>query len=141
MAGKTEFTRFELCELVTESEVNSLGGGASEGEATNNPITGDEVCQWSAATSIVVGFGSNAQSSNLQPSAKVTLTPTTIDGLNAVQSLDKTAATTCQVVVDITDHSILAFVASVLTQGEGKYEPCDVANKLAKIVIPKVRQK
>ena len=26
-------------------------------------------------------------------------------------------------------------------EAEGKYEPCDLANKLAKIVIPKVKQR
>ena len=59
MAGKTEFTRTELCELLTEDEVSSLGA-ASTGRPTNSPMTGDEICQWSNETSVLIDFGRNA---------------------------------------------------------------------------------
>lgn len=29
--------------------------------------------------------------------------------------------------------------AAILTDGEGKYDPCEVANRLANLVIPRVR--
>lgn len=44
----------------------------------------------------------------------------------------------CQVIVDISPASAMSFIASMQSSGEGKYEPCDVASKLANVVIPKI---
>ena len=139
MAGKTEFTRFELCELLTSSEVAAFGGGGA-GAPTNSPTSGDEACQWMGETSLVIDFGANMRSGNLKKGPNITMAATTVDGLTGVQSHDLGEIESCQVIVDITDHSTLAFGVAVLTSGEGKYEPCDVANRLANTVISKIKK-
>jgi hypothetical protein len=47
----------------------------------------------------------------------------------------------CQVIVDVTEKSALSFLAGVHDRGKGRYETCDLATKLANIVIPKMIQR
>jgi ESX secretion-associated protein EspG len=70
----------------------------------------------------------------------ITNTPTRIDGLPAVQSLQTDTFVVCEVAVDLPSGKLFTSSAGILSAGEGKYDPCDVAVKLANLVIPRVRE-
>jgi hypothetical protein len=40
---------------------------------------------------------------------------------------------------DLPSGRLLTSSAAILTAGEGKYDPCDVANRLANLIIHRVR--
>ncbi|MGQ0837166.1 DUF3558 domain-containing protein [Actinokineospora sp.] len=137
-SGTREWSGPQMCDLVTAAEAQQLGGSPA-GRASFSTATADPQCSWSKDTVLILDYGKGFQSKNAKTGAGITLTPMSVAGLSAVQSLKKSSITLCQVIVDISDSSTMSFAVSVHDSGEGKYEPCDVATRLANIVIPKIK--
>lgn len=59
-------------------------------------------------------------------------------GLPAMKSheFDSTGEV-CQILVDVNDTSVLGVSAYNRSGGEGRYQPCDVADQLINIVVPR----
>lgn len=138
-AGPLELSNTQLCDLLTVDEAGQLGGGA-RAEAGYSVSSGHPQCSWLADTSLVITFAKNGQSKDVKGGPNITNTPTTVAGLSAVLSKEVDVVESCQLIVDVTDRSVLSFLAGVHDSGKGRYETCDVATKLANIVIPKVKQ-
>jgi hypothetical protein len=137
-AEEPDYSLARLCELISPEEAEGLGG-SSEGEDTNSVSDGHAVCQWSDETSLVVGFQDGMTTANAESGPGITLTPTTIDGLPAVQQLKTEPITICQIMVDLPSGKLFTSTASVLSAGEGKYDPCQVATQLSNLIIPRVK--
>jgi hypothetical protein len=133
---KPSFSNTQLCGLLTADESAQLGGSPT-GEAGYSTADGHPQCQWSEDTTLVVGFQEQGRAANAKTGPGITNTETTIAGFPAVQSRETQPIEICQVLVDITDEALLGVSVANLSGGEGKYVPCDVANQLANIVIPK----
>lgn len=133
-----DYSIASLCELISEDEAEELGGSA-EGEKGTSVTDGHAVCQWSDATSLTVGFQEELTTANADTGPGVTNTPTTIDGLTAVQSLQTDPVVLCEVLVDLPSGKLFTSGAAVLSAGEGRFDPCEVANQLSNLVIPRVK--
>ena len=127
-----------LCELLSPAEAQELGG-AAEGEETNALNDGHDICEWADETSLIVGFQTGTSTANADTGPGITNTPTTIDGLPAVQALSTDTIVVCEMLVDLPSGKMVSAGATVLSAGEGKYDPCQVANKLANLIIPRVK--
>lgn len=138
-APLTELSNTQLCGLLTAAEATQLGG-SEQGRPSYSVTTGNPICQWSKDTSLNVAFGKNARSSQPPTGAGITNSPTTVAGLTAVLSHKTGTPETCQVIVDVTGTAAMAFLAGLHDGGKGRYEPCDVARRLAEIIIPKVKR-
>jgi hypothetical protein len=136
-AAPKTFSNTQLCGLLTSDEAQSLGGSPT-GEAGYSTSDGSPVCQWNGDTALTVAFQPDKQSKNTQPEPNVTITPTTIAGMTAVQSHRvEPNIDFCQYMVDVTDSTMISGGAAVLSGGEGKYVSCDVAKQFVEIIIPK----
>lgn len=136
-SGSPSFSNTQLCGLLTSAEAQQLGGSAT-GEAGFSIRDGHPQCQWSADTGLTIGFLDGSQVGDGPSGAGVTNTPITVAGIEALQSLQvEPNREFCQVMVNLSDDSMMAAGASVRDGGEGKYTPCDVAKQFAEIVIPK----
>lgn len=127
-----------LCELISADEAVQLGG-SPEGEKDNSVADGHAICSWSDATSLVVGFQDGLTTANVRTGAGVTNTPTTVDGLTAVLSLQTSPAELCQMLVDLPSGKLVSASVAIQSAGEGKYDACQVATELSNLVIPRVR--
>lgn len=134
-----ELTNTQLCGLLTAAESTQLGGSET-GRPSYSVTTAHPLCQWSRDTSLNIDFGKDTRSSQAPTGTGITNTPTTVAGLTAVLSHKTGTLEFCQVIVDVSDSAAMAFGAGLHDGGKGKYEPCDVARKLAGIVIPKVKR-
>lgn len=138
-SGSPNFSNTQLCGLLTAEEAQQLGGSAT-GEAGYSTFDGHPQCQWSADTGLTVGFQEGLQAAGVRTGEGITNTPTTVDGLTAVQShVVEPNREFCQVLVNLTDDSLMSAGASVRDTGEGKYVVCDVATEFANIIIPKAK--
>lgn len=137
-AGESTYSTDELCGLLTAEEARGLGGSAEGTEGTSIK-DGHEQCRWDDDTSLVIGLQPGGSSTNAPTGAGITNTPTDVDGLTAVQSRSTDPITMCQLLVDLPDGNLISVGAAPLTGGEGKYEPCDVANQMADLVVPRVK--
>ncbi len=136
----TDMTNNQLCGLLTAAEATQLGG-SEKGEPGYSTTNAHPQCQWSNETSLNIDFGKNTRSSQAPTGDGITNTPTTVAGLTAVLSHRQSAVREfCQVIVDVTETATMAFGSGLHDSGKGKYEPCDVARRLAEIVIPKVKK-
>lgn len=133
-----DYSLARLCELLSPEEAQDLGG-SPEGEKGNSVIDGHDLCSWVDATSLIVGFQTNTSTARADTGPNITNTPTTIDGLPAVQALTSRTVVICEVLVDLPSGIMVAATVTVLSAGEGKYDPCQVANQLAKLIIPRVK--
>lgn len=126
----------QLCELLTEDEAARFG--ARNPRPTNSAMTGNPQCGWAGDVSIVIDFGTSGSGGISGPD----VTSTDIEIAGTAAKLQKTTDVTvrCQVAFPLNGGNAgMATGASVLSGGKGKYEPCDVAKKVAEIVIPKVK--
>lgn len=138
--GEPDFANTALCDLLTGAEATGLGGSAT-GEPGNSTQDGAPLCAWKDATSLVVGFQVNGQSGRTPSGPEVTNTPIEVAGKAAVLSKRVASVrTNCQVLVDVGKTATVATLAGVLSKGEGEYDECDLATRMANIVIPKVLQ-
>lgn len=136
-SGSPSFSNTQLCGLLTSEEAQQLGGSPT-GEAGYSISDGHPQCQWSADTGLTIGFQDGSQVGDGPSGAGITNTPITVAGVEALQSLAvEPNREFCQVMVNLSDDSMMAAGASVRDGGEGKYTPCDVAKQFAEIVIPK----
>jgi hypothetical protein len=133
-----DFSLARLCELLSPEEAQQLGGSA-EGEKTNSVSDGHTICQWSDATTLVVGSQDGLTTANVDTGAGITNTPTKIDGLPAVRSLQSKQFVVCEILVDLPSGKLFTSSASVLSAGEGRYDPCQVATELSNLIIPRVK--
>ncbi|MGB3443030.1 MAG: DUF3558 domain-containing protein [Actinophytocola sp.] len=135
--SEPDYSLARLCELLTPDEAQQLGGSA-DGEKTNSVSDGHAICQWSDATTLVVGFQDGLTTANADTGRGITNTPTKVDGLPAVQSLQSDRFVVCEILVDLPSGRLFTSSASVLSAGEGKYDPCQVATELSNLIIPRV---
>jgi len=135
-----DYSNTALCKLLTAQEAEGLGG-APEGKPLNSTADGHAQCQWSADTSVTLGFQKGVHSTDARTDPGYTNTPTTVQGLSAMQSVTTDPIEICQILVDVSPDAVIYGVAANRSGGEGKYQPCDVANQLINIVIPKVTQR
>jgi hypothetical protein len=133
-----EYSLAHLCELISSEEAQELGG-STEGKETNSAADGHAVCQWADKTSLTIGFQTGVTTANAESGPGITLTPTTIDGLKAVQQLKTDPIAICQVMVELPSGKLFSSSAAVRSAGEGKYDPCQVATKLTNLIIPRVK--
>lgn len=133
-----EYSLARLCELISPDEAQQLGGSA-EGEEKNSVSDGHTICTWDDATHLVVGFQDGLTTASVRTGEGITNTPTTIDGLTAVQSLESKSVVICQVLVDLPSGKLFSSSATVLSAGEGKFDPCQVATQLSNLIIPRVK--
>lgn len=136
--NESGYSLARLCELLSPDESAQLGG-AAEGKNGNSTSDGHPICTWADQTSLVVGWQSGTTSAQADTGPGITNTPTTIDGLPAVQSLSTKAVVICEILVDLPSGKMVAASAAVLSAGEGKYDQCQVANQLANLIIPRVK--
>lgn len=133
-----DYSLARLCELISPDEAQQLGGSA-ESKETNSVSDGHAICTWDDATHLAVGFQDGMTTANVRTGDGITNTPTTIDGLTAVQSLESKSVVICQVLVDLPSGKLFTSSATVLSAGEGKYDPCQVATQLSNLIIPRVK--
>lgn len=133
-----DYSLARLCELLSPEEAQALGG-SPEGEKGNAINDGHEICTWADQTGLVVGFQDGTSTAQAPTGPSITNTPTKIDGLPAVQSLNTDPVVICQVMVDLPSGKMFTSSARTRSSGEGKYDPCQVANELANLVIPRVK--
>jgi hypothetical protein len=133
-----DYSLARLCELLSPEEAQKLGG-SPEGEETNALNDGHQICEWADETSLIVGFQTGTSTAQADTGPGITNTPTTIDGLPAVQALSTDTVVICEMLVDLPSGKMVSAGATVLSAGEGKYDPCQVANELANLVIPRVK--
>jgi hypothetical protein len=133
-----KYSLARLCELMSADEAQELGGSA-EGEKGNSAKDGHAVCQWADKTSLVVGFQEGLTTADAETGPGITLTPTTIDGLKAVQQLKTDPIAICQVMVELPSGKLFSTSGAVRSAGEGLYDPCQVAGQLANLIIPRVK--
>lgn len=139
--SKTEEPKYSLarlCELISGEEAQELGG-SPEGEEGNSISDGHDICTWSDETSLVVGFQEGVTSADAKAGPGITNTPTEIGGLTAVQSLQTDTVVICEVMVDLPSGRMFTSSAAVLSAGEGKYDPCQVATELSDLIVPRVK--
>lgn len=135
---ETDYSLARLCELLSPEEAQRLGG-APEGEEGNALNDGHTICTWADETGLVVGFQEGTTTAHAPAGPSITNTPTTIDGLPAVQSLNTDTVVICQVMVDLPSGRLFTSSARVRSAGEGKWDPCEVATKLSTLIIPRVK--
>ena len=133
-----EYSLARLCELMSPEEAQELGGSA-EGKEGTSAKDGHPVCQWADKTSLVVGFQEGMTTASAETGPGITNTPTTIDGLKAVQQLKTDPIAICQVLVDLPSGKLFSSSAAVRSAGEGQYDPCQVATQLSNLIIPRVK--
>jgi hypothetical protein len=133
-----DYSLARLCELLSPEEAEQLGGSA-EGKKGNSIRDGHDICTWADETTLVVGYQESAKSANVDTGPSITNTPTTIDGLPGVQSLNTDTVVSCDILVDLPSGRLVHTTVGVRTAGEGKYDECQVANQLANLIIPRVK--
>ncbi len=133
-----DYSLAQLCQLLSPEEAQQLGGSA-EGEEGNSLRDGHMICTWADKTTLVVGFQDGHKSSSADTGPGITNTPITIDGLTAVQSLNTDTVISCDILVDLPSGKLVHATVGVRSAGEGKYDHCEVANKLANLIIPRVK--
>lgn len=134
----SDYSLARLCELITPDEAQQLGA-SPQGEKGNSIGDGHAICTWKDQTSLVVGYQTGTSAAQADTGPGITNTPTTIDGLPAVQSLSTDTVVICEILVDLPSGKMVAASATVLSAGEGKYDQCQVANQLANLIIPRVK--
>lgn len=132
-----DYSLARLCELLTPEEAQELGA-SPEGEKGNSTSDGHDICTWDDETYLIVGYQQGPTSADVEEGPGITNTPTTIDGLSGVQSSEADPPG-CEILIDLPSGILFSVSAGPLSAGEGKYEACDLANDLAKIVIPRVK--
>lgn len=136
-SGSPSFSNTQLCGLLTSEEAQQLGASPT-GEAGYSIRDGHPQCQWTADTGLTIGFQDGSQVGDGPSGAGITNTQITVAGIDGLQSLQvESNREFCQVMVNLSDDSMMAAGVSIRDGGEGQYAPCDVAKQFAEIVIPK----
>jgi hypothetical protein len=137
-SSESDYSLAQLCGLLTAEEARQFGG-SPDGTEGNSTKDGHEQCRWDDETSLVIGVQPGGKSANAPTGPGITNTPVDVDGLTGVQSLATDPILMCQLLVDLPSGNLISVGAAPLSAGEGKYEPCDVANQMADLVVPRVK--
>ncbi|GAB3442965.1 DUF3558 family protein [Actinophytocola sediminis] len=132
-----DYSLSQLCGLLEPAEAQRLGGSA-QGREGNSISDGHDICTWENETSLIAGVQPGLDLSSVRPSEDVTVTQTTVDGLTAVKK-QTASINACEIVVELPGENLFGVSAAPLSAGEGKYEPCAVADEFAAIAIPRVK--
>lgn len=135
---ESDYSLARLCELLSPDEAEELGGSA-DGETGNSLRDDHTICTWKDKTTLIVGFQEGGAYASVDTGPTITNTPTTIDGLPGVQSLNTDISTTCDILVDLPSGRLVHTTVAVRTAGEGQFDHCQVANQLANLIIPRVK--
>jgi hypothetical protein len=127
-----------LCDLLSPEEARQLGG-SPEGEKGNALNDGHTICAMGGRDQPRDRFQEGTSTAQADTGQSITNTPTTIDGLPAVQALSTDTVVICEILVDLPSGKMFASSVTVLTAGEGRYDPYNVASELANLVIPPVK--
>jgi Protein of unknown function (DUF3558) len=133
----TDYSLARLCELLAPEEAERMGGSA-QGREGNSITDGHDLCTWENETSLIVGVQPGLDISSVRPTADVTLTPITVEGLPAVRK-QTASINACEIVVELPSENLFGVSVAPLSAGEGKYEPCAVADEFASITVPRVK--
>lgn len=133
-----DYSLARLCELLSPEEAQQLGGSA-EGEEGNSLKDGHTICTWADKTSLMVGFQDGVTTADVETGPSITNTPIKIDGLPAVQSLNTDTVVSCDVLVDLPSGKLVHATTGTLSAGEGQYDACQLANQMANLIIPRVK--
>lgn len=133
-----DYSLAHLCELLSPEEAEQLGG-SPEGEEGNSLRDGHAICTWGDKTTLIVGFQEASKAANADTGPGITNTSITIDGLPAVQSLNTDTIVTCDILVDLPGGGLVHTTAGLRSASEGEYDPCEVANQFANLIIPRVK--
>ncbi|WP_459719011.1 DUF3558 domain-containing protein [Actinophytocola sp. KF-1] len=135
-----DYSLARLCELLSPEEAQQFGGSA-EGEEGHALSDGHDICEWADETSLIIGFQTGTSTAEADTSPDIENTSTTVDGLPAMLALTTDPVVICEMLVDLPSGRMVATGATVLSAGEGKYDPCEVATDLANLIIPRVRDR
>jgi hypothetical protein len=133
-----DYSLARLCELISPEEAQELGG-SSEGKEGNSITDGHDICTWGDKTTLVVGWQGGTSTAQADTGPGITNTPTTIDGLPAVQAVQTEPITICEMLVDLPSGKMFGAAVSIRTAGEGLYDPCQVVTQMANLIIPRVK--
>lgn len=132
------FTNDALCLLLTADESTRLGAGSTP-KASFSIGSANPICSWDGeATGLTVEFAPGVLVDTVEQRPDETRAMVTVLGRPAVQFRTTSVPEFCQVLVDVSPTSSMAFRTNVHDDGSG-FEVCDLANELATIVLPKVK--
>lgn len=132
------FTNDELCGLLTADESTRLGAGSTP-KASFSIGSANPICSWDGpATGLTVEFAPGVLVDNVEQRPDETKAMVTVLGRPAVRFRTTGVPEFCQVLVDVSPTSSMAFRTNVHDDGSG-FEICDLANELATVVLPKVK--
>jgi len=132
-----DYSLSDLCGLLTAEEAEGMGA-AAPGRPGNSISDGHPICTWTNETSLVVRMQEGRDLSTVQPSEDVTVTQITVDGLPAIK-VRTASINSCEIAVETASDNLVGTSAAPLSAGEGKYDPCAVADEFAAIVVPRVK--
>jgi hypothetical protein len=132
-----DYSLAQLCGLLEPEEAERMGGSA-QGRDGNSITDGHALCTWENETSLIAGVQPGLDLSSVRPTADVTVTSTTVEGLPAVRK-QTASINACEIVVELPSENLFGVSVAPLSAGEGKYEPCAVADEFASITVPRVK--
>ena len=132
-----EYSLTELCGLLEPEEAVELGG-SPEGRATNSTSTGADLCTWGDKMSLVAGVQPGVSTEGMKSTADQVVSPAEVAGMPAVRKVTASLEA-CEILVDLPSGNLFSVSAAPLSAGEGKYDPCTVADEFAAITVPRVK--
>lgn len=135
--GSGDYSLSDLCGLLTAEEAEDMGA-AAPGRPGNSISDGHPLCTWSNETSLVVRLQEGRDLATVRPSDDVTVTETTVAGVPAIK-VRTASINACEIAVETASDNLVGASAAPLSAGEGKYDPCVVADEFAAIVVPRVK--
>lgn len=133
----SEYSLTELCGLLEPEEAVGMGG-SPEGRAGNSTSTGADLCTWADEMSLVAGVQPGVSTEGMKSTGDQVLSAAEVAGMPAVRKVTP-SLDACEVLVDLPSGSLFSVSAAPLSAGEGKYDPCTVADEFAAITVPRVK--
>jgi hypothetical protein len=127
-----------LCELLSPEEAQRMGGSA-EGEKGNSINDGHALCTWADEMTLIVGVQTDRKSHGGTKGPGITNKPVTVDGLPATLSHQTKPVELCQVLIDLPGSNLFSAGAGPQSKGEGKYDSCALAEQMADLIVPRVK--
>jgi len=135
---RSTFSNDELCGLLTADESARLGADGTP-EPSFSIGSANPICSWDgSATGLTVEFAPGVLVDTVEQRSDETKAMVTVLGRPAVRFRTNGVPEFCQILVDVSPTSSMAFRTNVHDDGSG-FEVCDLANELATIVLPKVK--
>jgi hypothetical protein len=86
---------------------------------------------------LVVGLQQGGSTKGVKNGPDRVVSPADVAGVPAVRKVTPSLKA-CEVMIDLPNNNLFAVSATPLSAGEGKYDPCTVADELASITVPRV---